>query len=273
MNTWFSGLARVASRAVPALLGVGLLAGCVSDGAAEENVSPESAADSSLLTAEELRQELRALAREVGDGYGGRVGIAVATADGVTHVGLTGNSWSWSTIKVPVAVVADREEVATEALIGASISSSDNAAAYQLSRAIDGDLGDLPHTPELEALPGETKWSLVEQAQFAAELPCLDTVGTTYAAMADIVDWQQYGLAEIPDAHFKGGWGGDTSRVYTVRQLGTVPVGKGVVGLAVITHPDDNSHDTAVEILDAVGSGLAELIEAGAIGPAVTCRS
>ena len=263
----------MASRAVPALLGVGLLAGCVSDGAAEENLSPESAADSSLLTPEELRRELRTLAREVGSGYGGRVGIAVATADGVTHVGLTGNSWSWSTIKVPVAVVADREGVATEALIGASISSSDNAAAYQLSRAIDLDLGDLPHTPELEPLPGETLWSLKEQAQFAAELPCLDTVGTTYEAMGEIVDWQRYGLAEIPDAHFKGGWGSDTAEMYTVRQLGTVPVGKGAVGLAVLTHPDDNSHDTAVEILDAVGAGLAELIEADAIGPAVTCRA
>lgn len=257
---------------MPVLLSVGLVAGCVSDGAAGEQRPPESPAGAVALSAEELRLELRDLAREVSSEHGGRVGIAVATADGVTHVGLTGNSWSWSTIKVPVAVVADREEVATEALIGASISSSDNAAAYQLSLAIDHDLGRLPHTPELEPLPGETMWSLAEQAQFAAELPCLDTVGTTYAAMADIVDWQQYGLAEIPDVHFKGGWGSDTAQVYTIRQLGTVPVGKGAVGLAVITHPDDNAHDTAVEILDAVGVGLAELIDAGSIGPAVTCR-
>ncbi len=270
---WFPGPAQVVSRAVPALLSIGLLAGCVSDGAVGQNLPAEERVESVALSPEELRLELRSLARKVGSEYGGRVGIAVATADGVTHVGLAGHSWAWSTIKVPVAVVADREGVATEDLIEASISSSNNDAAYELSRAIDLDLGGLPHTPELEQPPGETMWSLVEQAQFAAELPCLDRVGTTYNAMGEIADWQQYGLSEIPGAHFKGGWGSDTAEVYTVRQLGTVPVETGVVGVAVLTHPDDNSHDTAVEILDAVGSGIADLIVADAIGPAVTCRA
>lgn len=260
-------------RTVPVLCSIGLLAGCVSNGAAGEQPPPEARPEPAPLSGPDLREELRDLARDVSAEHSGRVGIAVATAEGVTHVGLSGNSWAWSTIKVPVAVVADEQGVATEALIEASISTSDNAAAYQLSRAIDRDLGDLPHTPEVAPLPGETLWPLVEQAQFAAELPCLDTVGTTYEAMGEIVDWQRYGLAEILDAHFKGGWGSDTAEVFTVRQLGTVPVGKGAVGLAVLTHPDDNSHDTAVEILDAVGAGLAELIEADAIGPAVTCRA
>ena len=260
-------------RTAPVLLSVGLLAGCVSNGAAGEQPPPEARPEPAPLSGPDLREELRDLARDVSAERSGRVGIAVATADGVTHVGLSGNSWAWSTIKVPVAIVADEQGVATETLIEASISTSDNAAAYQLSRAIDRDLGDLPHTPEVAPLPGETLWPLVEQAQFAAELPCLDTVGTTYAAMGDIVDWQQHGLAQIPDAHFKGGWGNDTPDVYTLRQLGTVPVDGGVVGLAIITHPDDGSHDTAVEILDAVGVGLGELIDAGVVGPAVTCRA
>ena len=267
-----SGPVKVALRYLPVLLSAGLLAGCASHGVAGENTAAAPIDEPATLSLEELRGELLSLARTAGEEQGGRVGIAVATADGVAQAGLNGNSWSWSTIKVPVAVVADEQGVATEALIEASISVSDNAAAYQLSRAIDRDLGDLLHAPELEPLPGETIWRLTEQAQFAAQLPCLDTVGTTYAAMGDIVEWQRYGLAEIDGARFKGGWGNDTDEVYTVRQLGTVPAGGGVVGVALITHPDDNSHDTAVEILDAVGRGLATLIAADALAPVEACR-
>lgn len=258
------------SGAVVLPLCAGLLAACVSDGTAGESAAEQTPVDAHHSPAD-LRAELLALATQVSADHGGRVGIAVATGEEVVHVGLTGNSYAWSTVKVPVAVVADREGVATEALIAASISNSDNAAAYQLSRAIDLDLDDLAHAPELEPLPGETFWPLTEQALFAAQLPCLDTEGTTYEAMADIVDWQQYGLANIDGAHFKGGWGLDAPRVYALRQLGTVPVEGGLIGVALMTHPDDADHDTGVDILDALSLGLAELIDADAIAPATSC--
>lgn len=256
-----------------ALMCAGLVSGCASHGTAIEADAPEVveiAPDGDpYLSAEELRAQLRDIAREISDEYGGRLGIAVTDGEDVVQVGLSGNSWAWSTIKVPVAVVADREGVATEELIVASISSSDNDAAYYLSAAIDMDLGDLGHVPELEPLPGETPWSLVEQARFAAELPCVDEIGTTWDAMGDIVEWQDYGLGQIPGTHFKGGWGQDTPRVYTLRQLGAVPVDGGTVGIAVITHPDDADHDTATLILDEVGLRLAGLIHD--IAPGTTC--
>lgn len=258
------------SGAVVLPLCAGLLAACVSDGP-----SGESAAETTPAVIHhdpaDLRAELLALAKRVSADHGGRVGIAVATGEEVVHVGLTGNSFAWSTVKVPVAVVADRKGVATPELIAASISNSDNAAAYQLSWSIDHDLEGLAHAPELEPLPGETFWPLPDQALFAAQLPCVDTEGTTYDSMADIVDWQQYGLANIDGAHFKGGWGLDTPRVYALRQLGTVPVEGGLIGVALITHPDDADHDTGVEILDALSLGLAKLIDAGAIAPATSC--
>ncbi|GAB3690752.1 hypothetical protein GCM10027595_01320 [Corynebacterium nasicanis] len=250
---------------------VGLLAGCVRDGAAED-LHQEAAAED-MLNAAAMREELFALAAEVGADHGGRVGIAVATGEDVIHVGLSGNSYAWSTIKVPVAVVADREGVATDDLIEAAISSSDNEAAYYLSQAIDHDLADLDHAPELAELPGETFWTLKEQAQFAAQLPCVDTAGTTYAAMADIVDWQQYGLANIKGAHFKGGWGLDGPMLYAVRQIGTVPVKGGYVGVAIMSYPDDGDHDTGVDILDALSLGIADLIDTHALGSAAICTA
>jgi hypothetical protein len=264
VNRWFPPAAAV-------VLGAGLLAGCAADVGTVE-AYPVEISSGDFLDAEELQGELRALIRKVNEEHGGRIGIAVATGDDVVRAGLSGNSWAWSTIKVPVALTADARGVAGEDLIRASVSQSDNHAAYVLSVLIDGDHGGLPHVPELAEWPGETEWNLSEQAQFAAGLPCTDTVGTTYGAMGEIVDWQQVGLARIPDARFKGGWGQDTDTVYTLRQLGTAPVGDGVVGLAVITHPDDGLHATAEEILDEVGLGLRELLDARSIGPAVTCR-
>lgn len=263
MNRWFPA-------AVAAVMGAGLLAGCVTEVDTLE-AQPGEVASGDNLAAQELHAELRKLIQEVNEEHGGRIGIAVATGDGVVRAGLSGNSWAWSTIKVPVALVADARGLAEEELVRASVSQSDNDAAYLLSLLIDNDHDGLPHVPELAEWPGETEWDLSEQAQFAAGLPCTDTVGTTYAAMGEIVEWQQVGLARIPGARFKGGWGQDTETVYTLRQLGTVPVGDGVVGLAVITHPDDGMHATAEEILDEVGLGLRELVDTRAIGPATSC--
>ncbi|MDO5512846.1 hypothetical protein [Corynebacterium sp.] len=256
--------------AVVLLLSAGLVAGCVADTTAEET-PVEPVDDGTSLERVDLRAELRTLVAEVSADHGGRVGLALATGDEVVHVGLTGTSFAWSTVKVPIAVAAEREGVATEALIEASISNSDNAAAYQLARAVDLELGDLDFVPELEPLPGETFWPLTEQAQFAADLPCVDTEGATYAAMADIVDWQRYGLANIDGAHFKGGWGLDAPQVYGVRQIGTVPAGDGHIGVAMIAYPDDANHDTGTDILDALSLGLAELIDAGDVAPTAIC--
>lgn len=263
VNRWFPAAAA-------AVMGVGLLAGCVAEVGTLE-VSPQEVTSGDYLSAEELHGELRKLIQEVNGEHGGRIGIAVATGNGVVRAGLSGHSWAWSTIKVPVAVTADARDLAEEEMIQASISQSDNDAAYLLSVLIDNDHGGLRHVPELEEWPGQTEWGLSEQARFAAGLPCADTVGTTYEAMGEIVDWQQVGLAQIPEARFKGGWGQDTDTVYTLRQLGTVPLDDGVVGLAVITHPDDQLHATAEKILDEVGLGLKELLDAHSIGPAVTC--
>lgn len=253
-----------------AVVSAGLLVGCAADVDTPEVVVTPTA-ESAYPDMEELRQELRALIREVNAEHGGRSGVAVSTAEGVAHSGLSGNSWAWSTIKVPLAIVADEQGVVTGELIDASISSSDNDAAYAVSELLDGDYGDLRHVPEIADPPGETTWRLEDQALFASELPCVDAAGTTYGAMGEIVEWQQAGLAEIPDAHYKGGWGYDTETIYTLRQFGTAEVDDGVVGLAIITHPDDGSHETAEAILDDLGRGLKELLDARSLGPAVTC--
>ena len=251
-------------KIAPALLCLAL-AGCGVDGGVDkQEAAPEQ-------PAVDLQAELTDIARAA-SAEGGRVGIALATGDGVDHVGLSGESWAWSTIKVPVAIAAERADVAGQ-LIDDTITVSDNNTSYQLARNIDFDLGDLPHVPELDPLPGETVWPLREQARFAADIPCLDTGGTTYEAMGEIVDWQSYGLAEIDGAHFKGGWGVDAPRLYSMRQIATVPVDGGYLGIAVQTYPDDTSHDTGTAILDVIGQQLDELIDAHDLTPAAICSS
>ncbi|MDO5668936.1 MAG: hypothetical protein Q4G50_02920 [Corynebacterium sp.] len=248
---------------MPALLCLGL-AGCGVEGDVDKQEAPEQPAI-------DLQAELIDIARAAA-ATGGRVGIALATGDEVIHVGLSGESWAWSTIKVPLAIEAERRDVAGE-LIDPTITLSDNNTSYQLARNIDFDLSELPHVPELDPLPGETLWPLREQAQFAAEIPCLDTGGSTYAAMAEIVDWQSYGLAEIDGARFKGGWGIDAPHQYSIRQLATVPVDGGYIGIAVQTYPDDASHDQGMAVLDVIGQKLDQLIDAHDLTPAAICNA
>ncbi|RNE48302.1 hypothetical protein C5L39_07175 [Corynebacterium alimapuense] len=247
-----------------------LLAGCA-EASLDAELPPvqtftEQAQQTAVLPVEE---NLTRLINDIEAVHGGTVGIAVAGADGVVQVGDLGDSDAWSTIKVPVAITADAAGLADPELIEAAITVSDNDAAYLLRLQVDQT--ELPYVPELEELMGETHWLLADQAQFATNLSCLDTVGTTYDAMGRIVEWQDIGLGLIPEAHFKSGWGQETDDIYTYRQFGSVQTLDGALGLAVIAHPGDNTPETAEAMIQELGQGLSVLLESGLLGSGINC--
>jgi hypothetical protein len=202
------------------------------------------------------------------------VGIAV-TAVGAGQAPITmGDLQSgpaWSTIKVPLAIAALREEdsqTATPAM-SAAITESDNAAA----EAIWAGLGDpitashkveavLRETgdptpveyrklrPEFTAF-GQTVWSLADQAKFVASAFCDTRNAPIFALMGKVVPDQSWGIGTIPNSRFKGGWGPSTTGNYLVRQIGTLSAPTGTVAVAVAVAPASGSFaDGTTELTD-----------------------
>lgn len=242
-----------------------------------------------------VTEELAALTDKVQDTHGGVAGIAVATRDGVVQAGDPGRWHAWSTVKVPIAVLAAAAEFEEGAyvngLIHSAITSSDNMSAAELWRLLGGGASAARQLEDLLAPYGGVEvrtlarefsptpigliaWPLAGQAEFSSHLPCLKGAEVVYQAMGEVVPWQVDGLGSIEGTHFKGGWSAEQnlgSRPYTYRQLGVLEVEDGVIGMAVIAHPEDGSHDTAVQMVDDLADGVEEVVDAGMISPAKTC--
>lgn len=263
------------------------LTGCTSPSVNEAASQPTP-----TPTPPDLTTELKKLVEATEEEFGGEVGVAIDTGHGSFQAGDHGEGSAWSTIKVPIAIAADREEVATQDNIKASIKVSDNPAAAGLWVAL-GDkrtaaskveelLEEYDSTADVTTIIetysgapfGNSIWPVTEQATFATHLPCMEGAENTYSAMADIAAWQMDGLGNVDGARFKGGWSRELidDHTYTYRQFGTIPVGgKGVIGVAIIAYPEDGDHDTAAEMLGALAEGIAELEENGDLEASTSC--
>lgn len=281
-----------------------LLAGSIScaptpeyEGAAEAATPVVADAGQAGDPTAELEAKLNRLLRTLEHEHEGIFGVAVATADGIAQAGDPGRWHAWSTIKVPIALAvlnsgAGEEEELRE-LVEASLTRSDNDAAAELwqllgggeeaARTLEkllapyGGINAQPLAADYAPTPiGLLAWPLAGQAEFASHLPCLPGAEPVYRAMGEIVPWQQDGLSLIEGAHFKGGWSrerAEGARPYTYRQLGVVAAGDGVIGLAVLVHPEDGTHATAVEMIDALSVGMGKLLVAEQPAPSPTCPS
>lgn len=161
---------------------------------------------------------------------------------GVITTGGLADQPAWSTSKVPLALAviqSGREDTLTES-IGAALRWSDNAAADDLWRALGPDdaaraqavddvlrqAGDDKTTVPAEQLHppfsifGQTQWSTQAQAGFLVQLPCLAGSTRVIADMSAVSAPQRWGLGQLPNAVFKGGWGPYASGGYLVRQVG-----------------------------------------------------
>jgi hypothetical protein len=213
---------------------------------------------------------------------GGSVGLAIAPIGG-SQAQLFG-SWeadvAWSTIKVPLAIAYVRESGTVSDDVRVAITESDNAASERVWAklgepktasvkvvAVLRDGGDdetlvqdvqvrPPYTPF-----GQSIWSLRNQALFTANLPCIARGPEVLTLMGETGEGQRWGLATIPGARYKGGWGPDEQGKYLVRQFGVIAVpGGGEIAVAMAATPDSGTYEDGVQILDKVGVWIKEHI-------------
>ncbi|MCU1698763.1 MAG: hypothetical protein JWR34_4826 [Mycobacterium sp.] len=228
---------------------------------------------------------------ELQSGLDARIGLAVAAVDD-GGAALMWGQWTsgpaWSTIKVPLAIAALREEVsprATDAMV-AAVTQSDNAAAESIWEGL-GDPAMAAHKvqavlaensdpttvegtkvrPEFSAF-GQTNWSLLDQARFMAAAGCDGRNTAVLALMGDVEQDQRWGLGIIPAARFKGGWGPSISGHYLVRQIGLVTTATGTSAIALAAEPASGSFDDGIRDLTTMARWLIGHI---AVLPAGRC--
>lgn len=207
----------------------------------------------------------------------GRVGLTIVPVGGgqaITGGDLMSAS-AWSTIKVPLAQAALAVNPVNVDSATAAITASDNEAAQTMwdtlgsgtvaaaaVRSVLASHGDPATIVQPEVVRpgfsafGQTEWPLVNQAQFAATLPCDDSATTVLSMMEQIDPSQAWGLGKLPGAQFKGGWGPDEAGGYVVRQFGIVDTANGQVAVAIAAAPDSGSFDDGTVILDRIALWL-----------------
>lgn len=173
------------------------------------------------------------------------VGIAIMPVGTGTAapivVGQTVPTVAWSTIKVPLAVAAQRKNGPSPAETNAIVN-SDNASAEQLWSSLGddriaaaavtevlregGDSTTIVPSQHLRAgytIFGQTLWALPDAATFTAHLPCLPGTGHVVSLMGQVAGNQQWGvevMSQPSSTAVKGGWGPGATSGYVVRQIG-----------------------------------------------------
>jgi hypothetical protein len=230
---------------------------------------PEAPSTDLVASFDELEQNVAA-----------SVGLVI-TPVGRNAPSLRLGDWSsagpaWSTIKVPLAIAALRNQVADGALIDAAITQSDNAAAEQLwadlgDPAIAADrvedvlsmAGDPTAVQTERVRPGfsafgQTQWPLVEQADFLSSAVCDTSTAPIFGLMGQITADQRWGLGTLPGAHFKGGWGPSPDGAYLVRQIGIIDTPAGRAAVAMTALPDSGAFADGTSALSAAAGWLGQ---------------
>ena len=198
------------------------------------------------------------------------VGIAVAPAGGrPVSLGAWSSGVAWSTIKVPLAIAALATDNAD--LVFKTITHSDNAAAEelwsqlgdsaaQLVQAVIRAAGDPTTVVESRRLRaeytpfGQTRWSLADQARFAAGLSEVPGASEVIDLMRTLSTDHRWGLAGKGFAA-KGGWGPGIADDYLVRQFGIV---SGTVGVELAAEVGDGGYEAGVEVVNTLTDWLVE---------------
>jgi hypothetical protein len=202
--------------------------------------------------------------------YGGTAGVAVSDGGAELVGGDDGMYPAWSTIKVPIAIAALRQDPSLAPIAAAAIQYSDNDAAQQLWATLspgaadavlaEGDNDVQVNTAALRpefSLFGQTAWAPSQQARFAAHLPCIAGADEVVASMGQVTAEQAYGIGRLPDARFKGGWGPDLQGKYTVRQFGVVAGPAGDVAVALTVAPASGTYADAQAMATQIADGLS----------------
>ncbi len=231
-------------------------------------------------TADELRGDFERFASK----RPGEVAVAWAPV-GSRHeaqtLGQVRDEDAWSTAKVPLGVArlrlaGGKLNEKTFDVLRRAITNSDNAAArilwqglgtpeeaVALMEKVLRETGDETTTFSREAF-GRSMWTVSNQAQFVAGLPCIADGPTVLDLMDEINPDHRWGLGAVnPQVQFKGGWGIGKNGLL-VRQLGVVSTAEGSrIGIAVTTTPHTKDMAVAASNLEATARWLLERLGPG----------
>lgn len=238
--------------------------------------SPSRPASSSAVASEPLARGFREVAAQVGMPLG--VAIVPVGSRGGDPIILGDNTprVAWSTIKVPLAVAAERENGPSSAESTAIIN-SDNGSAESLWSSLGSDAvaarkvtavlregGDDRSTVPAQRMRagytvfGQTVWSLPAAATFTAHLPCMPGAAHVVSLMGQVAGNQQWGvevMSKPAATAVKGGWGPGTDGSYLVRQIGLLTFSDGRQ-TAVAMSASAGSMSAGIAGLNAVGTWL-----------------
>jgi hypothetical protein len=212
----------------------------------------------------------------------GLVVSAIGDGQSLTTFGDWHEGPAWSTIKVPLAIAAYRQQTPpklTDAM-KAAITESDNAAAESIWEALGDpttaaqrvqqilrEAGDSTIVesrklrPEFTAF-GQTIWSLADQVRFTASAFCNSDSEPIFHLMEQVEPDQRWGIGGIPDTEFKGGWGPSPSGNYLVRQIGVLTSPTGKVAVAMATEPTSGQFADGTQELGEVAKWLKDHLDA-----------
>ncbi|WP_193487729.1 hypothetical protein [Corynebacterium heidelbergense] len=220
---------------------------------------------------------LAAAVAKVTGKMGGTAGIAVSDGNGATYGGELLDGPAWSTSKVPLSIAAlNAGGPGASGLVTRAIRSSDNAAADQLWQQLgsgqqaatqvgqvlqgvgDNTVVNAQVTRPGVSAYGQTQWKVTDQARFAAHLPCIQGAQPVLENMGQVESDQAYGLGNLPEARFKGGWGPDESGAYLVRQFGLVHGAQGDIAVAIAAKAPSGSYADGQAMLTALARELQQ---------------
>lgn len=205
------------------------------------------------------------------DEYDVEIGVALYTPKTQYFAGSLKTLPAWSTIKVPLALVAeahcDINERSRENLIRASLEWSDNDAAWRLFKCegiseeqarskIENVIARATPGVEVPDAYGMTDWTFKDQAKFGYYLSRLPKNVLTVDAMYEVVEEQRWGLGEIDDAAFKGGWSDDDDGSFHSRQFGFVELDGTVYGIALGARSESGSEEDSQDALSDLATEL-----------------
>jgi hypothetical protein len=87
--------------------------------------------------------------------------------------------------------------------------------------------------------------------------------------MSQVVPDQRWGIGDIPDTQFKGGWGPSSAGQYLVRQIGVLTTPAGKMAVAIAAEPASGSFADGIHDLNEVSKWLVDHL--GAL-PAGQCN-
>lgn len=216
----------------------------------------------------------------------GTIGLALVQldSDGAQTDAVQVGSWqtgpAWSTIKVPLSMAAlsEQDDSSTRSTVRRAITASDNAAALELWRDLGPSEVAGPRVQRQLALRGDTttevqqqitrsgfsafgqtRWSLEDQATFAAQLVCSPSPSAVLQDMQRITPSQRWGLGQIRSAAIKGGWGPlNSGPGYTARQLGVLQSEDGSTWGVAISSENTSGFQAAVQDLNRISEWLTQ---------------